>query len=57
MMQEMRELARLLIKFRETAREESMECELGMEMLSCVRLPILRQEIGELASEKDDQEK
>ena len=57
-MQEMRELARLLIKFRETAREEGMECELGMEeMLSCVRLPILRQAIDELAREKDDQEK
>ena len=60
-MQEMRELARLLIKFREIAREEEgLECELGMEeMLSCVHLPILRQAIDELAadSEKDGQEK
>ena len=60
-MQEMRELARLLIKFREIAREEEgLECELGMEeMLSRVRLPILRQGIDELTadSEKDDQEK
>ena len=61
-MQEMRELARLLIKFREIAREqEGLECELGMEeMLSCVHLPILRQAITELAAadsekDKDDQ--
>ena len=52
------ELARPLIKFREIAREEGLDCDLGMEeMLSCVRLPILRQAIDELASEKDDQEK
>ena len=60
-MQEMRELARLLIKFREIVGEqEGLECELGMEeMLSRVRLPILRQAIDELAadSEKDGQEK
>ena len=61
-MQEMRELARLLIKFREIARDqEGLECELGMEeMLSRVHLPILRQAITELAaadSEKDGQEK
>ena len=57
----MRELARLLIKFREMAREEEgLECELGMEeMLSRVRLPILRRAIDELTadSEKDGQEK
>ena len=60
-MQEMRELARLLIKFREIAREqEGLECELGMEeMFSRVRLRILRQAIDELAadSEKYGQEK
>ena len=63
-MQEMRELARLLIKFMEIAREwEGLECELGMEeMLSRVHLPILRQAITELATadsekDKDDQEK
>ena len=60
-MQEMRALARLLIKFREIAREqEGLECELGMEeMLSRVHLPLLRQAITELAaadSEKDGQE-
>ena len=59
-MQEIRELARLLIKFREIAREEEgLECELGMEeRFSRVRLPIPRQGIDELAadSEKDDQE-
>ena len=44
-MQEMRELARLLIKFRKVAREEyGLECELGMEeMLSRVHHPLLRQ--------------
>ena len=57
-MQEKRELARPLIKFREMAREEGLDCDLGMEeMLSCVRLPILRQANDELASEKDDQKK
>ena len=63
-MQEMRELARLLIKFMEIAREQGgLECELGMEeMLSRVHLPILRQAITELAAadlekDKDDQEK
>ena len=59
-MQEMQEIARLLIKFREMAREEEdLACELGMEMLSCVRIPILRQAIDELTadSEKDGQEK
>ena len=61
-MQEMRELARLLVKFREIAREqEGLDCELGMEeMLSHVHLPILRQAITELAaadSENNDQEK
>ena len=58
-MQEMRELARILIKFRELAREEEgLDSELGMEeMLSRVRLPILRQAINELASENDGQEK
>ena len=63
-MQEMRELARLLIKFREIAREEyGLECELCMEeMLSRVHLPLLRQAITELAAadpekDKDNQEK
>ena len=50
-MQEMRELARLLIKFREIAREQvGLDCELVTEeMLSRVHLPILRQAITELA--------
>ncbi len=51
-MQEMRELPCLLIQFRETAREEGLDCDLGMEMSSRVRLPILRQAIDDLASEK-----
>ena len=52
-MQDMRELACLLIQFRETAREEGLDCDLGMEeMLSRVRLPILRQAIDDLAGEK-----
>ena len=50
-MQEMRELARLLIKCREIAREQvGLDCELVTEeMLSRVHLPIPRQAITELA--------